>query len=373
LIVDDCRAAVVAVAREAIAACHGEALTREAVRRLGIEGPVWLVGAGKAAGQMARGVAAAVPVRGGVVVTKEGSFDGFAPSGTTVRFAGHPEPDARSVAAADAVLAFLRRRTADDHVVAVISGGTSALLGAPIDGVTLEELAATTRSMLAAGEPVAKINEARGRLGRAAGGKLAAACEARIDVLLASDVLGDDPAVIGSGPFVADGRSVRHHLVATPATLLQAAARAARGRFGVVHTLEPLAGDVGEVAERLCQEAGELEPGEALVAVGEPTVRLPEDAGRGGRCQELALEMAGAIEDRPIAFCALASDGNDGPTDAAGAAVDGASWAALVAVGDPEAALARCDAYPLLDAAGLLERLGPTGTNLLDVYVLAAE
>jgi hydroxypyruvate reductase len=397
-------------ARQAIAACEGSALVRRAMGDLALDGPAWLVGAGKAAGQMGRGVAAAVEVRGGVLVTKEGAFDGFAPEGTMVRFGGHPEPDGASAAAADALVDFLARRSPDEHVVAVISGGGSALIGAPIEGVTLDDLRATTRALLAAGVPVARMNALRKHLGRAAGGRLAAACRARLDVLFLSDVIGDDASAVASGPFAADPTTwadalaaardggapaavralcergargeleetpkashARHHLVGSPATLLHEAALAARARFEVVRVLEPLEGDVSEVASRLAGEALSLEPGECVVAGGEPTVRLPADPGRGGRCQHLALLLARELRGRPLAFCAVGSDGNDGPTDAAGACIDGDGWAALESVGDPADAIARGDAYPLLDRAGLLVRTGPTGTNLLDLYLLASE
>jgi glycerate-2-kinase len=109
-----------------------------------------------------------------------------------------------------------------------------------------------------------------------------------------------------------------------------------------------------------------------LVAVGEPTVRVT-GRGHGGRAQQLSLAMAACLAGQPGAFAAIGSDGSDGPTDAAGGAVDGATWSSARARGlDPDAALAGNDAYPVLDAVGALVRTGPTGTNLLDLHLLAA-
>jgi hydroxypyruvate reductase len=126
------------------------------------------------------------------------------------------------------------------------------------------------------------------------------------------------------------------------------------------------------LAARYVADFDALAQGAVRVAVGEPTVRVALGGGRGGRAQQLALAVARRLAGRPVAFVALGSDGTDGPTDAAGAAVEGATWDAARARGlDPAGALERSDAHPLLDAVGALVRTGPTGTNLLDLHLLA--
>jgi hydroxypyruvate reductase len=167
---------------------------------------------------------------------------------------------------------------------------------------------------------------------------------------------------------------VRHHVLASHATLIDAAvAAASRAGFAHVSTLPPETGTVVEAARRYAERAAQLRPGEIVVSGGEPTVELPRSAGLGGRNQQLALLVARSLFSRGHAgvFLALGSDGSDGPTDAAGALVDEQSWDVLSRTGDPESALSRADAYPILDAAGALVRTGLTGTNVLDLHLLA--
>jgi hydroxypyruvate reductase len=162
--------------------------------------------------------------------------------------------------------------------------------------------------------------------------------------------------------------------LASNATLLEAAAAAAlRAGFTEVSTLPPVQGSVVDAARRYAERAAQLRPGEIVVSGGEPTIELPRSAGLGGRNQQLALLVARALFSRGhlAAFLSIGSDGSDGPTDAAGAVVDSQSWEALAAFGDPESALVRADAHPLLDAGGLLLRTGATGTNVLDLHLLA--
>jgi hydroxypyruvate reductase len=166
---------------------------------------------------------------------------------------------------------------------------------------------------------------------------------------------------------------VEHRVIATARTLADRAAEELATRGWRVRRLPDASGEVEALALRYAEIARTIAPGEVAVAVGEPTVRLPDGwgKGRGGRAQQLALAVAREIAGSDAGFCAVGSDGGDGPTDAAGAAVDGESWAAAAERGlDPERALAGCDAYPLLDRLGLLERTGPTGTNLLDLHLI---
>jgi hydroxypyruvate reductase len=408
---------LVSIARRAIAECHGRALARRAAEDLAFDRPVQLVGAGKAAVAMGRGVADAVAIRAGLIVTKDEHHEGFVPDGVEVRVAGHPVPDDRSVAAGAALLARLARIEPGEQVVAVLSGGTSSLIACPLDGLQLDNLRQASRALLAAGVAITEINVVRKHLTRASGGRLARACRAPVDVLVISDVIGDDLGAIGSGPFAPDpssfadalalARSVegigepvrallergargdledtpdasdpcferlRHHLLASHATLVEAAAAAAReAGFAKVRRLGPIEGDVVAACRRYGETLASLEADEIAVGGGEPTVTLPADAGLGGRNQQLALLMARRLFSRGLAacFCAVGSDGGDGSTDAAGAVVDEQTWSALAGRGDPEAALARADAHPLLDAVGALVRTGATGTNVLDLHLFA--
>ncbi len=400
-----------AVAEAAIAACRGDRFVEEALAAWPAGGPApSVVGVGKAVAAMAEGARRALGGRArfGPLIGKHD--DPRFP----IRVAGHPLPDARGAAATDELLAFLAALSDGDDAILLLSGGASSLLAAPLPGLSLDGLRAATSRLLRGGAPIAEINCVRRHLGRALGGRTAAATPARLTVLALSDVIGDDPATIGSGPaspdgttfadavavaervgidgearrFLAEGTRGAHEetlkpgdprlaratvrVLAGPATLRARAAEAAAngGYFPLVedHFSD---GDVAALAARYAAAADQLAPGTVRVWVGEPTVTVAGD-GLGGRSQQLALLMARALAGRDLAFAAVGSDGTDGPTDAAGAVVDGATWARAIAAGlDPAAALTRFDAHPLLDAVGALVRLPPTGTNLLDLHLLA--
>ena len=393
--------ALVDEAKAAIAACDGGALVAAALR-----GPhwryAWVWAVGKAARAMARDTG------GGFVVD-------------TTR-AGHPVPDERSVACAEQLLSAARAVPADERALLLLSGGASALVGAPVEGLTLDELVAATRVLMNGGASIHELNVVRRHLTRLGGGKLAAACPGAIDVLALSDVAGDGEAepgespsarlhaTIGSGPAspepatraealaiarrygVADAalRVLEHvdenpradhpafargtyRVLASPETLRDAACRvlAASGRR--VRTWPSLvAGDVDDFAVDLATQARALQPHEAIVAVGEPTVRV-RAGGLGGRAQHLALSMVAPLSSSPARFLALGSDGRDGPTDAAGALVDGRTLQRMAARGiDAADALERCDSYHALAAVGATIPRFDSGTNLTDLYILEA-
>lgn len=398
-----------AAARETLGRVGGAALVRAV---LATEPPaaetVWIAGAGKAVGAMAEGALTGLDGRArlGILIGKHPH------EGLPVHLAGHPVPDGRGVAATGMLLRWLGERDAADEVVLLLSGGASALLAAPVVGVPLASLQAATERLLAQGAAIAEINTVRRHLGQALGGRMAAATRAAIRTLALSDVIGDDPAAIGSGPVSADPTSfadalaiarrhgldaavcthlergargeveetlkpgdprlgrVRYRILANPTTLRDTAQVVLQdGGWSVTAEATLAAGDVLTLAERYAEEARSLAPGSAIVSVGEPTVIVRGD-GHGGRAQHLALAVARGIAGSGARFLALGSDGSDGPTDAAGALVDGATWARARALGhDPEAHLDRSDSHPLLDALGALVRTGPTGTNLLDLHI----
>lgn len=373
-----------------------------------MRGRVVAIGAGKASARMAEAVEAALGGRAdGVVVVKDGHT---APLRRIRQLeSSHPVPDRRGADAALAIESAVAGLGADDLVLFVLSGGASALLPAPRPSLTLEDKRAVTDLLLASGADIHAVNTVRKHLSRLKGGRLAALCHpAAVLTLAVSDVPGDDPASIGSGPTVADPaddaaalailervcppgrippavravlsggaawtpkpgdpRLARAHLEIVVSSRLAVAAAA--GADGVL--AGPLDGEAADAAERFCAQAAALPPGAILVAGGETTVTLGERPGRGGRNQEFALAAARWIDRNRAGLAVLAAgtDGTDGPTDAAGGLVDAGTWARARAAGlDPAAHLARHDAYPLLEATGDLLRTGPIGTNVMDLAI----
>jgi glycerate 2-kinase len=346
----------------------------------------------------------------------------------------HPEPGAGSLAAAEALARTAERIGGEDEVWLLLSGGTTSLIGAPENGLSPADLTALYSLLLGSGLDIAAMNRVRKRFSRWGGGKLARAlAPARVRVYVVSDVIGDDLASIGSGPCVPDPTSaaevrlllatsalwervpaaarelvaaaeagrmaetpkpgdrafarVSLELVASNRLALEAAARHATA-VGLVPQVatEPLAGEAAaagaSLAAFLLQHCGALgfpQPDRApslrrcFIWGGETTVTLgSEPSGLGGRCQELALAAARALEGAApgVALLAAGTDGRDGPTDAAGAIVDGLTWSVARAAGrNPERDLRAHDAYRSLDAAGALLRPGLTGTNVMDLVI----
>ncbi|GAB6063226.1 glycerate kinase type-2 family protein [Deferrisoma palaeochoriense] len=394
--------------------------------RLHEAGKVWVVGAGKGSAPMAAAVETVLGDRiaGGVVCVKDGH--GLPLGRIEVLEASHPVPDARGVEAGRRILELVRGAGPDDLVVAVLSGGGSALLSLPAPGVTLEDVQEVTRLLLASGATIGELNAVRKHLSQVKGGRLGAAAHpARVVNLVLSDVIGDRLDVIASGPFSPDPttfsearqvlvrrgvwdrvpEAVRRHIEAgcrgevedTPKpgdprlagivhvvvgsnrkSLEAAAARArALGYNPLILTsrLEGEAREVGRALVAVAQEARErgdpVAPPACLLAGGETTVTL-RGSGKGGRNQEMALAMALALEGwEGIAALSGGTDGTDGPTDAAGGLVDGTTAARARASGlEPAEFLDRNDSYALLRQVGDLLVTGPTRTNVMDVQVL---
>jgi hydroxypyruvate reductase len=390
---------------------------------------VFLVGVGKAGTPMARAAAEVLGGRitGGVVVVKEGHSDSStAGRPWSVIESAHPIPDARSVEGAQRVADLLAQTTERDLVVAVISGGGSALLTLPAPGLTLAGLQALTGALLRCGANINEINTLRKHLDHVKGGGLARmAHPATLVTLILSDVVGSPLDVIASGPTVPDPTTfaeayallerygivasvpppvvehlrrgvageveetlkpgdmrferVQNLIVASNAQAAEAALAAARTEgFNTLLLTTYLQGEAREVGRVLAAVARELAaagrplPGPAcIVAGGETTVTLRGN-GMGGRNQELALAAVADLAGLPgIALVTLATDGGDGPTNAAGAVVTGATLQRARQRGlDPHTYLARNDAYPFFDALGDLLRPGPTQTNVNDLVFM---
>jgi glycerate 2-kinase len=329
---------------------------------------VWVAGAGKAAVPMVRALLERIPeAKVGPVVTKRGF-----PPDPVVEFvgAGHPIPDAASVAAGRAMLQWAQTLGDSDLVLFALSGGASALLEVPIPGLTLEDLERENRRLLASGAPIEAVNAERRRLSALkAGGLAAALAPAEAVVLVISDVEGNDLATIGSGPFFG-GERVRH-VVVGDLQVLESAAVEASGEVG----LEPVAvmrlvGEAREFDRRLERDIEGLRPGQCLLYVGETTVTV-RGAGRGGRCQELAAACAPVLErSANTSLLAGSTDGTDGPTETAGALVDPGSRRRAADRGvHLEDALARNDSEAFLAACDGLIVTGHTGSNLTDLVV----
>ena len=397
----------------------GSAIDLRPVRR------VVIVGMGKASGPMARtaeDVLGDLPV-GGLVVVKD--LRGALPRRVRAVEAGHPIPDARGQAAAEEILGLVQAATADDLVLCLISGGGSALAPAPVPGVSLAEKQGVTRLLLEAGATINELNAVRKHLSALKGGQLArAAAPAPVVALLLSDVIGDPLDVIASGPTAPDpttfgdaldvldrfglrGRvaaSVRAHLEAgatggvaeTPKPgdpalrgvtnrvignngLVVDAARREAERLGfqsrvLTCRLEGEAREAAGVFAAVLREAAAFGQPVArpacVIAAGETTVTV-RGPGRGGRCQEFALAVVEPLAGvGGLVVLAAGTDGSDGPTDAAGAIVDGTTLDRARRQGlSPQEALATNDSHEFFSRLGDLVVTGPTGTNLMDLYL----
>lgn len=384
----------------AIAACDPEQRVRAIDIRPGRR--TLIVAAGKAAPKMAAGALARLaghPVHGLCVTTDGVPAEGLAP--LEVMRASHPLPDARSLAAAERALELARGLGPDDLLLALVSGGASSLLAAPVRGVPLHDKAALSSRLLDAGAPIASINAVRKHLSRVKGGRLAvAAGAARVVTLVVRDVIGGDLADVGSGPTLGaatDPAAVEAVLrryapadaehwiplldappkvrpgearsIVDPEQFADEMARALAGDFSV-RVLPGDEGDVRAMAARRVEQAWQLSAGAALVIPAEPTVVLPSRRGRGGRAGLVALLAA---RDLPpaVALLAAATDGVDGDSGAAGAVVSRAACDALPR-GAVDRAIARYDDAPIHRAAATALVVGATGTNVTDVHVLAA-
>jgi len=398
------------------------ALETPALRQLITERPLHLLAVGKAAAPMAGAwLRHGVSPTSGLVI---GTVRGTAPLGSLVwREGGHPVPDDRSVAAAHEAMMLTRSVPPNECLVVLLSGGASAVMALPVGELTIADKQMAVSVLLKAGADIATLNTVRKHLSGIKGGRLAATCPAAVLTLAISDVIDDDPGVIGSGPTVADittfadARRVVEELGATdrvPRSVMSvidagargeieesikpgdprlaltqwrmlggrldamAGARKAAETLGYV-TLEiedPVVGEARLAAQRylgrLAVVRRQVQGPVCVISSGETTVKVVGD-GRGGRNQEFVLAAAAALSDLPVGstIASVGTDGIDGPTDAAGAVAD--SWtlsrAAEARLPDPTTYLARNDSYRFFQRLGDLIVMGPTDTNVGDVQV----
>ena len=337
-------------------------------------GNVIIVGAGKAAASMAQIVEQQWgPPLSGLVIVPDGHVAEC--DFIEVAEASHPVPDERGVAATKRILDLVSHLGADDTVVCLLSGGGSSLLCAPAPGITLEEKKARTSELLRSGADIHAINAERKRLSAVKGGKLAAACApANVITLIISDVPGNDPSVVASGPTVTDIASARDadvRILATSDDALQAAALRAMDLDLAPYLLGDLAGDARQLAEEhaglaidIAEGKGPVEPPCVILSGGESTVKVT-GSGRGGRNGEYSLALALALDGHPrISAIAADTDGIDGTGDNAGCIVtaDTLARSGIAA----RTAQENNDSYALFAALGDLVTTGPTRTNVND-------
>jgi hydroxypyruvate reductase len=390
------------ILESALAAVHGRVRVREHLEHERFDAPVCLIAVGKAACAMAQGAHDALGARivTGLVVTKHGHAE---PLPWPVIEAGHPLPDAASLAAGERLASFVSDIPQTATVLVLLSGGASALLELLPEGMTLADLQRLNAWLLGSGLDIHAMNAVRKRLSCIKGGRLAQRLHPRRVLCLAiSDVPGDDPASIGSGPLTPDRvaldasrlpefvhawlalapprplpedacfQRLRYIIVARNADARAAAAHAAtESGWRVNNAPEPIYGDAAMTGARLARELLAAAPGTVYVWGGETTVVLPDSPGRGGRCQTLALAAAQVFAGRDdVWLLAAGSDGSDGPGDEAGALVDGGTLARGAGEGfDAAAALSAADAGSFLEASGDLVQTGPTGTNVMDLVL----
>lgn len=335
---------------------------------------------------------------------------------------GHPVPDARGLRGAQRIAEIAASAGREDLVVCLISGGASALLPLPAEPITLDEMQEATRLLLASGADIQEFNTIRKHFSQIKGGQLARlAAPARVEALLLSDVIGDDPGVIGSGPTAPDASTfadalrildkyglrarvpaslrarfeqgasgaipetpkstdalfarVRNTVVGSNRLALAAAARRARElglrplvlASGVQGETREMARMHAAIAREIVTSGRPIRPPACVITGGETTVTLKAN-GKGGRNQEFVLAAALEIADLPrtVVFSA-GTDGTDGPTDAAGAIADGAT---LSRKPDARAFLDRNDSYHYFEPLGDLIKTGPTHTNVMDVRLI---
>lgn len=367
------------------------------------DGRIVVIAVGKAANGMADAVRARINVDHCLTVTNYENYREI--DGVETYGAGHPIPDENGLRASNAVMKLLENLRQGDHVIALISGGGSALLPAPVDGISLADKMEVNKLLLESGVDITGTNVVRQNISDLKGGKmLELAQPAKCTTLVLSDVIGDDLRVVASGPTVsaiggADGAitllkslniwervpaAVREHLGNAPATVTpdndsqirligsNSLSLKAIANFdsSIDVVTEPLTGDVSDAAKRIVSGA----KSGITVYGGETTVVVTGD-GLGGRNQELALRVALLAEvdgwDGPWVFLSGGTDGRDGPTQAAGGLVDQTTLSKMRAAGvDPEEALAANNSNHALAAADALLTIGATGTNVADIQVL---
>jgi len=385
----------------ALDAVNGCAAVERKLPDLKFEGKVAVVAVGKAAAAMMSGAEKILSeqIHSALIITKTAHSD------PTLNWpcieAGHPVPNKQSLDAGGQLLEFLRSVPTEVELMALVSGGASSLVEVLPAHISLQELQKINNWLLGSGLSIHEINKVRQSVSLIKGGKaLSYLQHKKMTQLLISDVKNDSPEIIGSGLFVSKSEvdylhnaaelpawlekyiqpgiarvtfDVESHIVASNEIACQAIIKQAKAsNYDVSYHGQTLYGDVYKVAESLRETLLDAEPGIHIWG-GETTLSLPENPGRGGRNQSLALALACLLENqRGISILVGATDGSDGPTDDAGAIIDGFTLqrASHLRARDY---LEAADAGTFLAEAGDLISTGPTGTNVMDIVIAIKE
>lgn len=403
------RSTLINIFHAALAAVNGETVVTRQLQQSPLSGPVFVIAIGKAAASMLAGAQAVLgdQLQRGLIITKYAHAPTSVPTNIECIESGHPVPDAQSLVAGQALLDFLASTPADAQLLFLISGGASALVEVLPEGMTAADLARVNGWLLGSGFDIARINQVRRALSCIKGGRLLSRLRGRpTRCYLISDVIGDDPATIGSGLLVpasapetsldelqlpdwlqalvalvpdaspapaasAASAAVDIEVIASLQHAMQAAARVAReaGLAAYLHA-DLFETEAAETGRRLAAKLLEGSPGLHIWG-GESVVHLPQSPGRGGRNQQLALAAAQVLAGHEACYLlAAGTDGTDGPTPDAGALVDGGTLArGSRHECDAQACLDGADAGRFLEASGDLIQTGPTGTNVMDLVL----
>ena len=380
-----------------------------------VRGNVYGLGVGKASIPMLTALAEAIPLSGAFAISKHASS--LDQNLFPVILGGHPVPNLDSLRAGERALEFVSSLQEDDTLICLISGGGSALMTAPHEGISLEDMQTLTSLLLSCGARIDEINTLRRQLDRVKGGGLVRATRAKVISLILSDVIGNPLEAIASGPtypnpttsedalsilrkykieeqvpesitsFLESSVSatpvqrsvavqniiIGDNKLAASAALEQAKCEGIDAEI-LTNSLQGEAREVGVLlAKELCDETGKRKRPFCLIAGGETTVTIKGN-GKGGRNQELALAAVNELHDlENVLLISLATDGEDGPTDAAGAVVTGETFQHGETIGlDAADYLSRNDAYHFFESLGDLILTGPSGTNVNDLVFLLA-
>ena len=356
----------------AVSAVSGEQAVSKAIKADDDFRPDQIIAVGKAAVGMCRGALNQYNGCKALVVTKYGHADEdiLARNNVQVIESAHPIPDQQSLDAGNAMLECMRKLSADSRLLLLVSGGASALAESLSDNMNLADLQAATDEMISTGKTIGEINARRKEMSQIKDGKLLLAfkgVEARVYAI--SDVEGDSIATIGSGIGDCHRASVpaRSSIIASNQIARERAAQTAQSLGNQVkQNEESLYDDVFKLASFIGNQLAIAEPG-VYIWGGEPTVILPENPGRGGRNQALALAVSEYLLNKGnITLLVAGTDGSDGPTSAAGGLVDCETFIDSDAA---RAALKRADAGTYLEQHNSLFVTGPTNTNVMDLAI----
>lgn len=373
-------------------AVGGYQATTRALQNEALGNAIHLVALGKASDSMARG---AISVLGsklvaGLVVTKHDHLSDELKENKLLQCieSGHPVPDEASLAAGQKLVEFVSSIPANEELLFLVSGGTSALVEHLNDGLTLNDLKQETDKLLASGADIGEMNKHRRTLSKIKGGKLAHYIQCKVLQLLISDVPGDKLADIGSGLLVPDADTgmpgtlpvwskINTRIIASSSIAQQAVEKAARSKgLTIAQRNGDLHGEMPDVLARVSNViASKDAPAGVYIWGGEPTVVLPASPGRGGRNQHLALALADSIASHGNAAALVCgTDGTDGPTNDAGGLVTSSTSALAVQKNlSIDDYLERADAGNCLEQLDALVTTGPTGTNVMDLAIVLLE